>query len=97
MVKRRRTDLGQQEAEQETQADQVHKLGKWRRHKNFRAEVWQVSIKFQRCSLRPPFLIRIPLLLPNEWYKNKIKSTNNNDNKQLQHNLLVATQLTTCF
>ena len=68
MGKKLCTNLGQQEAEQEIQADQVHKLNKWRCHKNFRAEVWQASIKFQRCSLRPPFLIRIPLLLPNEWH-----------------------------
>ena len=38
---------GQQQAEQATQTDQAHTLCKWRRHKNWRAELFQANMRCQ--------------------------------------------------
>ena len=68
MVKRRRTYLGHQEAQQKTQEDQVHGHGRHRRKKNIRAGCHNESLRYQCYSGRPDFLISVPNLPLREWH-----------------------------
>ena len=68
MVKRRRTYLGYQEVQQNTQEHQVHGCGKWRRKKNIRAGFHNESQRFMCYSGRPDFLISVPTLPSSEWH-----------------------------